>query len=445
MFENLTDKFTSVFRNLKGLGRISEKNIEDAVREVKLALLEADVNYKVVKHFVDDVKVKALGKDVLNSVMPDQQFIKIVNDELTALMQSSNNELAKATVPPTVIMLVGLQGAGKTTIAGKLAVYLAKNNKTSMLAACDVYRPAAVHQLRILSEKCNAQFYGDENFKDPIKIAEDAFDLAKKKNLDYVILDTAGRLEIDENLMNELKEIKFAVKPNEVLYVADAMMGQISVEVAQKFNEVVGVDSIVISKLDGDARGGVALSVKSVIGCPVKFVGVGEKLTDFEPFYADRMASRILGMGDVVGLVEKFQEEFSLESTEKLEKKIKKTGIDLNDFLDQIKQIKKMGSVTDLISMIPGASKLKNLSIDEKQIQRVEAVINSMTKKERSNPAIINGSRRKRIAQGSGARINDVNNLLKQFDMMKKMMKSFTGKKSFPGFNFAGNKFRSML
>ncbi len=433
MFENLTDKFVDIFKNLRGLGKITEKNIEEAVKQVKFALLEADVNYKVVKNFVEDVKKRALGKEVLSSVLPDQQFIKIVQDELITLMKSSDDALKESKLPPTIIMLVGLQGVGKTTIAAKLAKYLLGKNKKVLLAGCDVNRPAATVQLKVLSEKAGCFFYGDEKIKDPIKRAEASLDYANAYKADYIIIDTAGRLEINDELMQEIGDMKISIKPHEVLYVADAMMGQTAVDIALKFHERVGIDGVFISKLDGDARGGVALSIKSVIGCPIKFVGIGEKIEDIEPFYPERMASRILDMGDIVSLVEKVQKDFNEEHANQLEKKIKKTGLDLNDFLVQLKQIKKMGPIKDIISMLPGASAMKDVPVDEKQLSRVEAIINSMTFGERKEPSLINGSRRKRIANGSGTSAQDVNKLLKQFDMMNKMMKRFSGFGSLKG------------
>ncbi len=426
MFENLTHRFTEVFKNLRGHGKITEKNIDEAVKQVKLALLEADVNYKVVKKFIQDVKEKSLGRDVLSSVLPDQQFVKIVNDELVMLMKCGDDQLRESNIPPTIIMLVGLQGVGKTTVAAKLALYLSKQNKKVLLTACDVNRPAAVEQLRVLAGKVGCNFYGNEKIDNSVKMAENSLDYARAHSVDYIILDTAGRLEVNDELMNELREMKYSIKPHEVMFVADAMMGQTSVDVAKVFHDAVGLDGIFISKLDGDARGGVALSVKSVIGCPIKFVGVGEKLEDIEFFFPDRMASRILGMGDVIGFVEKAQVDISEEHAKKLEKKIKTKGLDLNDFVDQIRQIKKMGSLKDLISLLPGANKMKNMTVDDNQLVKIEAIICSMTQEEKANPHIINGSRRKRIAKGSGTSMQDVNKLLKQFDMMNKMMKKFS-------------------
>jgi len=446
VFESLSQRFSEVFKNIRGLGKISESNIEEAVKQVKLALLEADVNYRVVKDFIEQVKTRALGQEVLTSVLPEQQFVKIV-DELVALMRNTNSELQESKFPPTIIMLVGLQGTGKTTVAAKIANFLkTKRNKNVLLVACDVYRPAAIKQLDILAQKAACFFYGDEKEKNPVKIAEMALSYAKSNSIDYVVLDTAGRLEVNQELMHEIKELKMSIKPHEVLYVADAMMGQTALDVAHAFHDAVGLTGVYLSKLDGDARGGVALSIKKVLGCPIKFIGVGEKIEDIELFYPERMASRILGMGDIVSFVEKVNLEFDADKAKELEKKMKKKGLDMNDFLEQIRQIRKMGSIKDLIALLPGAGSLKDVSIDEKQFTRVEAMIYSMTKQERLNPEVLNGSRRKRIALGSGSTIQDVNEMLRKFDMMNKMIKSLGSMgKGGPGKFVKQNPFRKFF
>jgi signal recognition particle subunit SRP54 len=424
MFEDLTIKLEGIFKKLRGQGRLSESNIKDALKEVRRALLEADVNYKVVKDFISQVEAKAIGQEVLRSITPGQQVIKIVYDELTNLLGKERVEVKISPQPPTIFMLVGLQGSGKTTACGKLARYYRKKGRFPLLVAADVYRPAAVDQLKILGKSLDLPVFSSS--KNPVKICEDSIDQAKKDGRDLVIIDTAGRLHIDEPLMQELLEIKKAVSPQEIILVADAMTGQDAVNIAKTFEEKIGLDGVFLTKMDGDARGGAALSIRAVTGKPIKFVGTGEKLDALEMFYPDRMASRILGMGDVVSLVEKAEEAIGLEEAEKLEKKLRKEAFTLEDFYDQLQQIKRMGPLDSILSMIPGlgGKVMKGLSIDEKAMVRVEAMINSMTKEERLKPHIIDGSRRKRIALGSGNSVQDVNKLLKQFFTMQKMIKN---------------------
>ena len=424
MFEDLTIKLEGIFKKLRGHGRLSEDNIKDALKEVRRALLEADVNYKVVKDFISQVEAKAIGEEVLRSITPGQQVIKIVHVELTNLLGKEKVEVRFSPQPPTIFILVGLQGSGKTTACGKLARYYRKKGRFPLLVAADIYRPAAVDQLKILGKSLDLPVFSSN--KNPVKICEDSIDQAKKDGRDLVIIDTAGRLHIDEPLMQELLEIKKAVSPQEIILVADAMTGQDAVNIAKTFEEKIGLDGIFLTKMDGDARGGAALSIRAVTGKPIKFVGTGEKLDALEMFHPDRMASRILGMGDVVSLVEKAEEAISLEEAEKLEKKLRKEAFTLEDFYDQLQQIKRMGPLDSILGMIPGlgGKVMKGLSIDEKAMVRVEAMINSMTKEERLKPHIVDGSRRKRIAKGSGTSVQDVNKLLKQFFMMQKMMKS---------------------
>ncbi|MGI6705417.1 MAG: signal recognition particle protein [Clostridia bacterium] len=425
-FEGLTDKLQSVFKKLTGKGKLSEKDVKDAMREVRLALLEADVNFLVVKDFIKKVSERAVGQEVLESLTPGQHVIKIVNEEMTSLMGSTQSRIAFSSKPPTVIMLVGLQGAGKTTMAGKLGNYLKKQGKNPLLVACDIYRPAAIKQLELVGRRVNIPVF-EMGKADPVEIAKKAVQEAVENSHDLVIIDTAGRLHVNEELMDELDRIKGKIRPDEILLVVDAMTGQDAVNVAQSFNEKLGIDGVILTKLDGDTRGGAALSVKAVTGKPIKFVGVGEKLDDIEAFHPDRMASRILGMGDVISLIEKAQDAFDEKKAKELEKKLRAQQFTLEDFLEQFQQIKKMGSIRDIIGMLPGlnTAKLENIDIDEKQFARMEAIIKSMTPEERRNPSIINGSRRKRIANGSGTRIQDVNQLLKQFESTRKMMKQF--------------------
>lgn len=431
-FDNLSDKLQGMFKRLRGKGKLTEKDIKDAMREVKLALLEADVNFKVVKSFISRVSEKALGQEILESLTPAQQLIKVVRDELIALMGSENERLEFSKNPPTVFMLCGLQGAGKTTACGKLALSLRKTmGKRPLLAACDIYRPAAVKQLQVLGSQIDVPVFSIENEKDPVRIARAAIDHARKHGNDPVIIDTAGRLHIDEVLMEELQRIQAETAPQEILLVVDAMTGQDAVNVAEHFNSQLDITGVILSKLDGDTRGGAAISVKEITGKPIKYASVGEKLSDLEPFYPDRMASRILGMGDVMTLIDKAQEAFDEKDAAELEAKIKQQTFDLEDFLSQLQQIKKMGPLGQLMGMIPGVDKKALDAIDasdgEKRLRRTEAIIQSMTAAERQKPQIIGASRKVRIAKGSGTRVQDVNELLKQFDQMKQMMKQLTG------------------
>lgn len=430
-FENLGDKLQGVFKRLRGKGKLTEKDIKDAMREVKLALLEADVNFKVVKNFVSSVSEKALGQQILESLTPSQQLIKIVRDELIGLMGSENEQLSYAKNPPTVYMMCGLQGAGKTTASGKLALSLRKAfGKRPLMAACDVQRPAAIKQLQVLGAQIDVPVFSIEGEKDPVKIAKEAIAHAKKHGNDPVIIDTAGRLHIDEVLMEELRKIKEETNPTEILLVVDAMTGQDAVNVAEHFNSQLDITGVILSKLDGDTRGGAAISVKAITGKPIKFSSVGEKLSDWEVFHPERMASRILGMGDVMTLIDKAQEAFDEKEAAALENKIKKQSFDLEDFLAQLQQIKKMGPLSQLMRMIPGIDKKALDSIDiedgENRMKRIEAIIRSMTPEERQKPQIIGANRKIRIAKGSGTKVQDVNALLKQFDQMKQMMKQFT-------------------
>lgn len=427
-FEGLSEKLNNVFKKLKSRGKLSEKDVSEAMREVKLALLEADVSYKVVKDFVKKVSERSVGEEVLASLTPAQQVIKIVNEELCSLMGNSNSRINFASKPPTVIMMCGLQGSGKTTHAAKLAKMLKKEGHRPLLAACDIYRPAAINQLQVVGAKADVKVF-EMGQIDPVIIAKQALAHAKDYGHDVLIIDTAGRLHIDEALMDELKKIKELTSPNEIMLVVDAMTGQDAVNVAKAFDDAVEITSVLMSKLDSDTRGGAALSVLSVTGKPIKYVGMGEKLDDFEQFHPERMASRILGMGDVLTLIEKAENVMTQQDAEKLTKKFKENKFDMNDLLDQMKQIKKMGSMKSIIGMLPGVGdKLKDVDVDDKQLNRIEAIITSMTKAERAKPSIINPSRKKRIAAGSGTKVEEVNRLLKQFDQMQKMMKQFTGK-----------------
>ncbi len=432
-FESLGDKLQGVFKKLKGKGKVSEKDIKDAMREVKLALLEADVNFKVVKEFVSHVSEQALGQEVLESLTPAQQIIKVVNDELTSLMGGEHEKLQFAPGgTPSVFMMCGLQGAGKTTASGKLALNLSKQmGKRPLLVACDVYRPAAIKQLQVLGEQINVPVFTLGSDVSPVEIARQAVEHAKKHGNDPVILDTAGRLHIDEKLMQELQRIKEATEPDEILLVVDAMTGQDAVNVAEHFNQELEVTGVILSKLDGDTRGGAALSVRQVTGKPIKYASVGEKLSDLEPFHPERMASRILGMGDVLTLIDKAQESIDEKKARELEEKIRKQQFDLDDFLEQFQQIRKMGPITQLLGMLPGVDQkaLDGVDVDERKLLHVEAIIQSMTKRERRQPKIIGASRKVRIAKGSGTRVQDVNMVLKQFDQMQQMMKQFSGPK----------------
>ncbi|HBT20017.1 MAG TPA: signal recognition particle protein [Peptococcaceae bacterium] len=432
ILSNLSEKIQQVFKKLKGKGKLTEKDIEAALREIRLALLEADVNYKVVKEFISKIKNKAMGHEVLESLTPAQQVIKIVNDELTELMGGSQSKIELADSPPTVIMLVGLQGSGKTTTAGKLALHMKKSGYRPILVAADVYRPAAVKQLHVVGEKSGVPVFDMGTEVSPVEIAQKGIKHAKASGFDIVLIDTAGRLHIDKELMDELVRIKDAVLPNEILLVVDAMTGQDAVNVAEAFYRELNITGVILSKLDGDARGGAALSVKAVTGCPIKYVGVGEKLDALEPFHPERMASRILGMGDVLTLIEKAQQAFDQDKAKELERKIKQRSFDLEDFLEQLKEFRNMGPLEEIFEMIPGMNKFKNLQLDEKELIKAEAIIQSMTKEERANPEIINSSRKRRIAMGSGTTVQDVNRLLKQFSQVQMMinrMGAFSGKK----------------
>ena len=426
MFENLSDKLDAAFRKLKGHGKLSEKNIEDGLKEVRMALLEADVHYRVTKHFISEVKERALGQEVLASLTPAQQVIKIVNEELTELMGSQNEDLNLSGPSPVAVMLVGLQGSGKTTTAGKLSVFLRKKGRKPFLVPADVYRPAAIDQLKKLGQQLEVPVFSSSTDMDPVDICRQAQTAAHQQGCDTLLLDTAGRLHIDEELMAELSRIKDTVKPADILLVADAMTGQDAVNIAESFNETLDIGGVVLTKMDGDARGGAALSIKEITGKPIKFIGVGEKLSELEPFHPDRLASSILGMGDVLTLIEKAQDAVDEKKAAELEKKLRKSQFTLEDFRDQMVQIRKMGSLGDIMKMIPGMGKLKqmkNLDVDENEFVRIEAIINSMTPREREQHTLINGSRRKRIAKGSGTRVQDVNRLLKNYIQLLKMLK----------------------
>jgi len=445
IFEGLADRLQETFKKLRGHGKLTEDDVNEAMRDVRMALLEADVNFKVVKGFVKRVKERAIGQDVLETLTPAQVVIKIVNEELTELMGGTQSRLNISPIPPTVIMMVGLQGAGKTTSAGKLGLSLKKQGKRPVLVAADIYRPAAVKQLQVLGEQLDLPVFSMEPGTDAVTIAKSSIAFANSHANDVVIIDTAGRLHINEELMQELKSIKAEVHPHEILLVVDAMTGQDAVNVAESFNGDLGLDGVVLTKLDGDARGGAALSVKAVTGCPIKFVGMGEKLEALEPFYPDRMASRILGMGDVLSLIEKAQETFDMEEAKKMEKKLRKADFTLDDFLSQMQQVRKLGSFEQIMGMIPGLGGLKkklgdvDVDLNGKEMKQLEAIIYAMTPKERADVTIINGSRRKRIALGSGTRVQDVNKLIKQFSEMRKMMKKMKkmqgGKKGLGGLN----------
>lgn len=428
-FEGLAGKLQETLKKLRGAGKLNEKDIKEAMREVRMALLEADVNFKVAKDFVNRVTEKAVGHEILESLTPGQQVIKIVNDELTDLMGNTQSKLAFSSKPPTVFMMVGLQGAGKTTHTGKLGLMMKKQGKNPLFVACDIYRPAAIKQLQVVGQQVGVDVFSLGDNVNPVDIAKAGIEHAVKNGKDVVFIDTAGRLHIDEELMDELENIKKTVRPTEILLVVDSMTGQDAVNVAESFNEKLGIDGVILTKLDGDTRGGAALSVKAVTGKPIKFAGMGEKMDDLEPFYPDRMASRILGMGDVLTLIEKAQSAMDEKKALELEKKIRTQSFTFEDFLDQLQQMKKMGPLSQIMDMIPGmnSSKLKGLEVDDKEMGRTEAIIHSMTKKERTNPDIINASRRKGIAAGSGTTIQDVNKLLKNFEQTKKMMKQFAG------------------
>ena len=433
LFSGLSERLSHIFSKITKRGKLTELEIKEAMREVRIALLEADVNYMVVKDFIKNVSEKAVGEEVLKSLTPAQQVIKIVNEELTALMGSTNSKLAVSPKPPTIIMMCGLQGAGKTTMCAKLGYYLKKSGKKPLLVACDIYRPAAIDQLKVVGKQAGCEVF-EKGMQNPVKTAKQAVEHALKQNLDTVIIDTAGRLHINEELMKELADIKKELSPIEILLVVDAMTGQDAVVVAQAFNDKLDITGVILTKLDGDTRGGAALSIKAITGKPIKFSGVGEKIGDLEPFYPDRIASRILGMGDVLSLIEKAQEAVSEEDAKKLEKAFKENSFTFEDYLSQIENMKKMGNLKDVIAMIPGlGSKLKNVDIDEDQLKRNKAIIQSMTPKERRNPELIKSSQRKRIADGSGTSIQDVNTLLRQFEQTKEMMKMMKNKKGIRG------------
>ncbi|MGL5715556.1 MAG: signal recognition particle protein [Paraclostridium sp.] len=431
IFEGLADKLQGALGKLKSKGKLTEKDVKDAMREVKLALLEADVNFKVVKDFIKKVQERAVGQEVMESLTPAQHVIKIVNEELTSLMGDVQSKIMISPKPPTVLMMVGLQGAGKTTTSGKLGGYFKKQGKKPLLVACDIYRPAAIKQLQVVGEKLDIPVFSMGDKESPVNIAKAGYNHAIKNNHDLVIIDTAGRLHIDETLMDELKNIKSEVRPHEILLVVDSMTGQDAVNVAENFNEALGVDGVILTKLDGDTRGGAALSIRAVTQKPIKFIGMGEKLDDLEPFHPDRMASRILGMGDILSLIEKAQENIDFDKAKELESKIKKQDLDFEDFLEQMEQIQKMGPLNKVIEMIPGMGQMKDqlgdIDMNNKEIVRTKAIVQSMTIEERRNPSILNASRKKRIAKGSGTSVQDVNRLIKQFNEMKKMMKMFTG------------------
>ena len=431
MFQNLSEKLENAFKKFKNKGKLTEADIKAGMREIKLALLEADVSFKVVRDFIKTVSEKAVGVEVLESLNPGQQVIKIVCDELTTLMGSTNSKLTVASMPPTVIMMVGLQGAGKTTHAGKLAGLLKKQGKKPLLVACDIYRPAAIKQLQVVGEKLDIPVFEMGDKTSPVKIAEEGIKLANLKGYDTVFIDTAGRLQIDEVLMKELQDIKAAVKPTEILLTIDSMIGQESVNVAETFNELLDITGVILTKLDGDTRGGACLSIKAVTGKPIKFIGVGEKLTDLEPFYPERMASRILGMGDVLSLIEKAQQAITEEDAKKMQQKMRENSFTLNDYLEQFAMMKKMGGAQAMLSMMLGMGKLKvnESDIDEKKLEHTKAIILSMTMQERENPSIIDSKRKRRIATGSGTSVQEVNQLLKQFDQTKMLMKQLKGGK----------------
>ena len=447
IFEGLSDKLQGALGKLKSKGKLTEKDVKDAMREVKLALLEADVNFKVVKDFVKKVQERCVGQEVMSSLTPGQHVIKIVNEELTSLMGDVSSKIMISPKPPTIIMMVGLQGAGKTTTSGKLGGYFKKQGKRPLLIACDIYRPAAIKQLQVVGEKLDIPVFNMGDKESPVNIAKAGLSHAMKNNHDLVIIDTAGRLHIDETLMDELKSIKSEVKPHEILLVVDSMTGQDAVNVAESFNEALGVDGVVLTKLDGDTRGGAALSIRAVTQKPIKFIGMGEKLDDLEPFHPDRMASRILGMGDILSLIEKAQESIDLDKAKELEQKIKKQDLDFEDFLEQMEQIQNMGPLDKILGMIPGMGNIKDqlgdVDLNGKEMKRTKAIVQSMTIEERRDPSILNASRKKRIARGSGTSVQDVNRLIKQFNEMKKMMKMFTSNSKgmkkrggFPGLPF---------
>jgi signal recognition particle subunit SRP54 len=439
IFSNLAEKLQDTFDKLRGKGKLTEKDVKAALKEVKMALLEADVNYKVVKNFISKIEDRAVGKEVMESLTPGQHVIKIVNEEMQELMGGSKEDIAISPEPPTIIMMVGLQGSGKTTSAGKLARKLSKDGKSPLLVAADVYRPAAIRQLQVLGERLDLPVFSMGEDSDPVDIAKGSINYASSHNCDTIILDTAGRLHIDQDMMEELESIKSTVEPDEILLVVDAMTGQDAVNVAKNFDQRLDIDGIVLTKMDGDARGGAALSIKAITGKPIKFAGTGEKLADLETFHPDRMASRILGMGDVLSLIEKAEKSIDKEKAQALEEKLRKNEFTLEDFMEQMDQVRNMGPMDEILGMIPGlggAKQLKNMQVDDKQLDYIEAIISSMTPEERRDPEVINGSRRKRIAQGSGTSIQEVNRLLKQFRQTKKMMKQLNSGKMKKGGGF---------
>jgi signal recognition particle subunit SRP54 len=435
MFDNLSNRLEAIYKNLKGRGKLKEADVDEALREIRVALIEADVSLPVIKDFLAGVREKSVGQEVLKSLTPGHQMVKIVNDELEQLLGGEVSDIQFSDQPPTIILMVGLQGSGKTTTVGKLAKKFKKDGKNCLLVPADVYRPAAIEQLNVLGRDLGIDVYPTGDDKDPVSICAKAVKQARDEMRTVVILDTAGRQQIDSALMDEIKAIKKKIEPHEVLFIADSMMGQEAVNVAKAFHDAVGIDGVVLTKMDGDARGGAALSIKSVTGRPIKYIGTGEKLEALEPFHPDRIVSRILGMGDVMTLVDKAQDTFELEQQEELEKKLRKNAFDLEDFRDQLKQIRKMGSIQDLLSMIPGAGKmLKGVKVDDGAFVRIEAIISSMTPHERAHHNVINGSRKKRIANGSGTTVSEINKLMKQFSQMKKMMKKMSSGNS-RGFN----------
>jgi signal recognition particle subunit SRP54 len=438
MFESLTEKLESIFKKLKGKGLLKEEDVEIALKEIRLALLEADVNFKVVKDFIQKIRAKAIGKEVLESLTPGQQVIKIVNDELCALLGQTNSKIQLSPNPPTILMMVGLHGSGKTTTAAKLARFFKKEGRRPLLVAADLQRPAAIDQLVMLGKQIDIPVYNSRDTKNPVDLCTDALKRAKLDARDILLIDTAGRLHIDDSLMTELKNIRTTVTPKETILVVDAMTGQDAVNIAKNFEDQIGIDGIILTKMDGDARGGAALSIRSITGKPIKFIGIGEKIEMLEAFYPERIASRILGMGDMISLIEQAQKSFDQKEAEKLQKAILDEAFTFDDLKDQLKKLRSMGPLENIVNMIPGVQKIKNLNVDEKDFIKVEAIINSMTKKERRDHTVLNGSRRRRIAMGSGTTVSDVNRVVKQYIELRKMLKMFKGKKKvkLPGFPF---------
>jgi signal recognition particle subunit SRP54 len=438
MFESLTEKLESIFKKLKGKGLLKEEDVEIALKEIRLALLEADVNFKVVKDFIQKIRAKAIGKEVLESLTPGQQVIKIVNDELCALLGQTNSKIQLSPNPPTILMMVGLHGSGKTTTAAKLARFFKKEGRRPLLVAADLQRPAAIDQLVMLGKQIDIPVYNSRDTKSPVDLCTDALKRAKLDARDILLIDTAGRLHIDDSLMTELKNIRTTVTPKETILVVDAMTGQDAVNIAKNFEDQIGIDGIILTKMDGDARGGAALSIRSITGKPIKFIGIGEKIEMLEAFYPERIASRILGMGDMISLIEQAQKSFDQKEAEKLQKAILDEAFTFDDLKDQLKKLRSMGPLENIVNMIPGVQKIKNLNVDEKDFIKVEAIINSMTKKERRDHTVLNGSRRRRIAMGSGTTVSDVNRVVKQYIELRKMLKMFKGKKKvkLPGFPF---------